>query len=47
MFAVPVQKATGLNVYLLIFISGILMTITAIYGIKALAILGVVAVCHL
>ncbi|NYV66423.1 cytosine permease [Bacillus sp. Gen3] len=44
MFAVPVQKATGLNVYLLIFISGILMTITAIYGIKALAILGVVAV---
>lgn len=44
MFAVPVQKATGLNVYLLIILSGILMTVTAIYGIKALAILGVVAV---
>lgn len=44
MFALPVQKATGINVYLLIVIAGILMTITAIYGIKALAILGMVAV---
>ncbi|WP_152397265.1 cytosine permease [Paenibacillus guangzhouensis] len=44
MFAVPVQKVTGMNVYLLIAISGVLMTITAIYGIKALAILGIVAV---
>ena len=44
MFAVPVQKATGMNVYILIAIAGILMTITAIYGIKALAILGIIAV---
>ncbi|ERI04962.1 cytosine permease [Aneurinibacillus aneurinilyticus] len=44
MFAVPVQKATDINVYLLIAISGVLMTVTAIYGIKALAILGIIAV---
>ncbi len=44
MFAIPVQKATGANVYVLIIISGILMTVTAIYGIKALALLGMVAV---
>lgn len=44
MFALPVQKATGINIYLLIIVAGILMTITAIYGIKALAILGMVAV---
>mgnify|MGYP001354019162 CR=1 FL=1 len=44
MFAFPVQKATGADPYLLIAISGILMTLTAIYGIKALAILGIVAV---
>ena len=44
MFAVPVQKATGADLYLLIAVSGILMTLTAIYGIKALAILGIVAV---
>ncbi|MCM3288945.1 cytosine permease [Paenibacillus sp. MER 180] len=44
MFAVPVQKVTGMNVYVLIAIAGILMTVTAIYGIKALAVLGIVAV---
>ncbi|KAB7707580.1 cytosine permease [Bacillus aerolatus] len=44
MFAVPVQKVTGLNIYLLIAGAGILMTVTAIYGIKALALLGMVAV---
>lgn len=44
MFALPVQKATGIDANLLIAISGILMTLTAIYGIKALAILGIVAV---
>lgn len=44
MFAVPVQKVTGINVYILIAIAGILMTVTAIYGIKALALLGMVAV---
>lgn len=44
MFAFPVQKATGINIYLLIAIAGLLMTVTAIYGIKALAILGMIAV---
>lgn len=44
MFALPVQKATGMNLYFLIIVSGILMTVTAIYGIKALAILATVAV---
>jgi len=44
MFAVPVHKVTGMNLYLLIVLSGILMTLTAIYGMKALAILGMVAV---
>lgn len=44
MFAVPVQKVTGLDTYLLIGIAGILMTITAFFGMKALTILGFVAV---
>ncbi|MFJ7744464.1 cytosine permease [Peribacillus sp. NPDC097295] len=44
MFAVPVEKATGINVYLLIFSFGIMMTISAIYGIKALVLLGLIAV---
>ena len=44
MFAVPVQKMTGMNVYVLILIFGVLMTVTAIYGIKALAIIGIVSV---
>lgn len=44
MFALPVQKVTGLNLYLLIAIGGILMTSTAYWGIKALTILSLVAV---
>lgn len=44
MFAVPVQKVIGLDTYLLIGIAGVLMTITAFFGMKALTILGFVAV---
>jgi len=44
MFAVPVEKATGINVYVLIAILGLMMTASAIFGIKALTILGFVAV---
>jgi cytosine permease len=44
MFALSLQRMTGLNTYLLIGIAGILMTATAYYGIKALAILSFVAV---
>ncbi|MDR0805420.1 MAG: cytosine permease [Enterobacteriaceae bacterium] len=44
MFAIPVSKATGLDTNLLIFISGLLMTVTVFFGISALTILSVVAV---
>jgi len=44
MFAVPVAKATGANVYLLIAIFGLAMTASAIFGMKTLTILGMVAV---
>ncbi|AXI10958.1 cytosine permease [Oceanobacillus zhaokaii] len=44
MFAVPVAKATGANVYLLIAIFGLLMTVSAIFGMRTLTILGFVAV---
>ncbi|KMY52102.1 cytosine permease [Peribacillus loiseleuriae] len=44
MFAVPVAKATGANVYLLIAIFGLLMTVSSIFGMKTLTILGIVAV---
>lgn len=44
MFAIPVNKATGINLYLLIILFGALMTLTAIYGIKSLAALSMVAV---
>lgn len=44
MFAVPVAKATGANVYLLIAIFGLLMTVSAIFGMKTLTILGFIAV---
>ncbi|MBV8044448.1 cytosine permease [Pluralibacter sp.] len=44
MFAIPVGKATGLDVNLLIAISGILMTVTIFFGISALTILSAVAV---
>ena len=44
MFALPVGAIFGINTVLLIIITGILMTFTAYYGIKALAVLGSVAV---
>ncbi|WP_409303417.1 cytosine permease [Peribacillus sp. SCS-155] len=44
MFAVPVQKVTGIDTYVLIAIAGLLMTSTAFFGMKALAILSFVAV---
>ncbi len=44
MFAVPVANAMGWNVYALIFIFGIAITISAIYGMKALVVLGFIAV---
>ncbi|MFM1653240.1 cytosine permease [Brevibacillus sp. B_LB10_24] len=44
MFAVPVEKATGIHVYVLIAILGLMMTASAIFGMKALTVLGFVAV---
>lgn len=44
MFAIPVQKVTGIDTNLLIVISGLLMTATAFFGMKALAILSFIAV---
>ncbi|ADU29360.1 cytosine permease [Evansella cellulosilytica] len=44
MFALPVQKVTGVNEYLLVFLVGILMTATAYFGMKALVILSFIAV---
>ncbi len=44
MFAIPVQKVTGINVYILIAIAGILMTATAYFGMKSLTILSIIAV---
>lgn len=44
MFAIPVNSLTNVPVWLLIVITGFVMTMTAYYGIKALAILGSIAV---
>ncbi len=44
MFAIPVQKVTGLNIYLLVAASGLIMTATAWFGIKALTVLSFIAV---
>ncbi|MDT2044773.1 cytosine permease [Priestia flexa] len=44
MFAVPVQKVTGIDTYLLIAVAGLMMTCTAFFGMKALAILSFIAV---
>ncbi|AIC94421.1 cytosine permease [Shouchella lehensis] len=44
MFAVPVAQAMNWNVYVLIFTFGLAMTASAIFGIKALVVLGFVAV---
>lgn len=44
MFAVPVAAIMGWNVFAIIFIFGIAMTLSALYGMKTLIILGYVAV---
>lgn len=44
MFAIPVSKVTGVNVYVLVAISGVLMTSTAYFGMKSLTILSAIAV---
>lgn len=44
MFALPVGSLLNINQTLLIIVMGVLMTATAYYGIKALAILGSIAV---
>lgn len=44
MFAVPVNRVTGINMLVLITLSGIAMTFSAFFGMKALAILSFIAV---
>ncbi len=44
MFALPVAGMFGINKYLLILVTGLLMTLTAVLGIKALSIFGAIAV---
>ena len=44
MFAIPVNKFTGIDVNLLILLSGGLMTLTVFFGISALTILSAIAV---
>lgn len=44
MFAIPVGKATGLDINLLIAVSGLLMTVTVFFGISALTVLSLIAV---
>ncbi|ONI46313.1 cytosine permease [Candidatus Epulonipiscioides gigas] len=44
MFAIPVEKVTGIPVIVLVMVSGLLMTATAYYGIKSLMILSMIAV---
>ena len=44
MFAIPVSELSGIPVWVLIVITGVVMTATAFFGIKALAVLGTIAV---
>lgn len=44
MFAIPVQKVTGIPVPVLVLIAGLLMTATAYFGMKSLMILSMIAV---
>lgn len=44
MFAIPVTKVTGINVWVLIITLGLLMTATAYFGMKSLTILSMIAV---
>ncbi|MCK4259588.1 MAG: cytosine permease [Halanaerobiales bacterium] len=44
MFALPIHKATGINQILLLACGGLLMTLTAYFGFRALTILSIIAV---
>jgi cytosine permease len=44
MFAIPVNKVTGIDIYLLIAVAGAAMTVTMFFGISALTVLSVLAV---
>lgn len=44
MFAIPVEKVTGIPVPVLVLVSGLLMTATAYFGMKSLTILSMIAV---
>lgn len=44
MFAIPVSKISGLNIHLLIALSGAAMTITLFFGFSALTLLSIIAV---
>lgn len=44
MFAIPVAELSGIPVWILIIVTGIIMTLTAYRGIQALAVLGSIAV---
>lgn len=44
MFAIPVEKVTGIPVPVLVLVSGLLMTGTAYFGMKSLTILSMIAV---
>jgi cytosine permease len=44
MFALPVNKVTGINLYLLIAVTGVMMTSSAYFGMKTLTILSIIAV---
>src|SRR5699024_11313965 len=43
MFAYPVQKVTGANIYLLIIIAGILMSLTVVFGMIGFVVIGFIA----
>ncbi|PWJ39989.1 cytosine permease [Sediminitomix flava] len=44
MFALPLQKVTGWDLQTIIIVSGLVMTLTALFGIKSLTILSFIAV---
>lgn len=44
MFAIPVEKVTGIPVPVLVLVAGLLMTATAYFGMKSLMILSMIAV---
>ncbi|RFU65165.1 cytosine permease [Peribacillus glennii] len=44
MFALPVQKVTGIDTYILIILAGILMSSSAYFGMKSLAVISFISV---